>query len=124
MVSFVKENGGYERARQKFIQQTSDVGDAGDLYSVIAKNVEQFLESLSHPKIPTEYNELMKHIWDNPHLVLSVASYVFDIPPPYKDENVARELQFGGRRKKRTSRNKGKKTSNKKTLKRRITKSK
>lgn len=86
MVSFVKENGGYIRARQKFIQQTSDVGDAGDLFSVIAKNIEQFLETLSHPKIPTEYNELMKHIWDNPHLVLSVASYVFDIAPSNQND--------------------------------------
>ena len=90
MVSFVKENSGYERARQKFIQQTSDVGDAGDLYSVIAKNIEQFLDTLIHPKIPTEYNELMKHIWDNPHLVLSVASYVFDIAPSNQN-NTSRE---------------------------------
>ena len=70
MVSFVKENGGYERARQKFIQQTSDVGDAGDLYSVISGNVEQFLELLSEPETPNEYNEVMKYIFDNPHLVI------------------------------------------------------
>lgn len=162
MVSFVKENSGYERARQKFIQQTSDVGDAGDLYSVIAKNIEQFLDTLIHPKIPTEYNELMKNIWDNPHLVLSVASYVFDIAPSNKNDTsrenenqndtrveddlfhtpqrpyvptadeennpefleMVERLRLRGGRKKRKSRNKGKRRSNKKTLKRRKRKSK
>ena len=126
MVSFVKENGGYEPARKKFIEQTSDVGDVGDLYSVILKNLEQFLETLSYPKTPNEYNQVMEHIWDNPHLVLSVASYVFDITPSPQDDantenenesSVRRQLHFGGGRKKRTSRRKGKKRNKKKTLK-------
>jgi len=133
MVSFVNDNGGYAGARQKFIEQTSDVGDAGDLYSVISGNVEQFLEVLSEPKTPDEYNEVMKYIFDNPHLVLSVASYVFDITPSPQDDTstenenetaVARQLQFGGGRKKRKSRGKGKKRNKKKTLKRRTRKSK
>ena len=133
MVSFVKENGGYVGARQKFIKQTSDVGDAGDLYSVISGNVEQFLDVLSEPKTPDEYNEVMKYIFDNPHLVLSVSSYVFDIiPSPQDDTNrenenenessVARQLQFGGGRKNRKSHRKGKKRNKKKTLKRRTRK--
>lgn len=135
MVFFVNDKGGYKRARQKFIEQTSDVGDAGDLYSVISGNVEQFLDVLSEPKTPDEYNEVMKYIFDNPHLVLSVASYVFDITPSPQDNtstenenenesSVVRQLQFGGGRKKRKSRGKGKKRNKKKTLKRRARKSK
>ena len=91
LVSFVNDYGGYKSARQKFIEQTSDVGDAGDLYSVISGNVEQFLDVLSEPKTPDEYNEVMKYIFDNPHLVLSVASYVFDISPSPEDDAKMRE---------------------------------
>ena len=133
LVSFVNDYGGYKSARQKFIKQTSDVGDAGDLYSVISGNVEQFLDVLSEPKTPDEYNEVMKYIFDNPHLVLSVSSYVFDISPSPEDDanrenenenesSVARQLQFGGGRKNRKSHRKGKKANKKKTLKRRIRK--
>ena len=50
MVSFVKENSGYERARQKFIQQTRSQM-RGDLYSIISKNIEQFLEMMKCQKI-------------------------------------------------------------------------
>ena len=133
LVSFVNDYGGYKSARQKFIQQTSDVGDAGDLYSVISGNVEQFLDVLSEPKTPDEYNEVMKYIFDNPHLVLSVASYVFDITPSPQDDtsaenenendsSVARQLQFGGGRKNIKSHRKGKKANKKKTLKKGIRK--
>ena len=138
MVSFVKENNGYERAREKFIQQTRSQM-RGDLYSIISKNIEQFLETLSYPKIPTEYNKLMKHIWDNPELVLTVASYVFGLAPinqndtSRENENdsvLARRLNFdvGGKKRKsrkgnRTRKNKGKKITKKTISKRRTRKS-
>ena len=112
MVFFVKDNGGYERAREVFIRQIADISDSGG-FGNLEKNIKHFLHVLSEPKKPDEYNKLMTFMWRNTHLVLSVASHVFDIPP------IARTLEFGGGRKKRTSRNKGKKISKKKTLKRR-----
>ena len=130
--TFFKENGGYD-VPSKIHATNSDVGDAGYLYSVISGNVEQFLELLSEPETPNEYNEVMKYIFDNPHLVLSVASYVFDISPSPEDDantenenesTVARRLEFGGGGKNRKSRRKGKKQNKKKTLKRRTRKSK
>ena len=115
MVFFVKDNDGYAVAREVFIRQISDISDSGG-FGNLEKNIKHFLHVLSEPKKPDEYNKLMKFMWLNTHLVLSVASYVFDIPP------VARTLEFGGGRKKRTSRRKGKKRNKKKTLKRRTRK--
>ena len=127
MIFFVKTNGGYKRARQVFIEQNFDDSPDGELYSVITKSVEHFLHILSDPQKPYEYNKVMKHMWDNSHLILSVASYVFGIKMveqnEEEEETVPRTLQFddnvGGRKKRksrkgnRTKKNKGKKISKK-----------
>ena len=131
MIFFVKTNGGYVRAREVFMEQNFDDSPDGDLYSVITQNVEHFLYTLSDPKKPYEYNKLMKYMWDHPHLILSVTSYVFGIKMveqslfsnEEEEESVSRTLQFddnsGGGKKSKKSRNKSKKTSKKKTLKKR-----
>lgn len=151
IISFVKQHKtGYASARDFFKVRylPPDVTD-----SYLEEEVEQFLYTISYPDTPeASSNKLMEHIWDNPHLVLSVSSYVFGLPPinqndtrvedgsfntpetgyvPTADEenddqfrSIVRNLRFDGGRKKRTSRNKGKKTSKKKTLKRRTRKSK
>ena len=132
MIFFVKTNGGYVRAREVFMEQNFDDSTEGELYNVITQNVEHFLYTLSDPKKPYEYNKLMKYMWDHPHLILSVASYVFGFKMleqnDSEEESVSRTLQFddnsGGGKKSKKSRNKGKKTNKKKTLKRRTTKNK
>ena len=141
MIFFVKTNGGYVRAREVFMEQNFDDSPDGDIYSVITQNVEHFLYTLSDPKTPHEYNKLMKHMWDNPHLILSVASYVFGIKMVVQslfsneeeEETVSRTLQFddnvGGRKQRRsrkrnrTRKNKGKKVTKKTISKRRQRKS-
>ena len=140
---FVKDNGGYERAREVFIRQIADIRDSGG-FGNLEKNIKHFLHVLSEPKKPNEYNKLMRFMWVNTHLILSVASHVFDMPssnqndtrvedgsfntpetgyvPTADEENdeqfrsIVRNLRFDGGRKKRKSR-KSKKTSKKKTLK-------
>ena len=144
MVFFVKDNGGYKRAREVFIQQIADIRDSGG-FGNLEKNIKHFLHVLSEPKKPNEYNKLMRFMCVNTHLILSVASHVFDPPsdlqndtrvedgsfntpytayvPTSDEENdeqfrsIVRNLRFDGGRKKRKSRNKSKKTSKKKTLK-------
>ena len=148
MISFVKQNKGYLSARN-FFKKRYLPQDVTDFY--LEGEVEQILFTISYPDSPeSSSNKLMKNIWDNPHLVLSISSYVFGLPPINQNDtgvedgffntpqrryvpiaaeennaqfhSIVRNLQFDGGRKKRTSRNKGKKLSKKKTLKKRTRK--
>lgn len=141
MIFFVKTNGGYKSARELFIEQNFDDSPDGEQYTKLNSVVEHFLHTLSDPKKPHEYNKLMKHMWDNPHLILSVASYVFGVKMVEQSlfsneeegETVSRTLQFddniGGRKQRksrkrnRSRKNKGKNIRKKTISKRRSRKS-